>query len=296
MSGLKQLRTRIRSIKSTQKITKAMHVVAAAKLKKVKDKAENLNEFSYILEDIMYDISKRISVMDLSDVDKKFFDENLLGKTHLMVLMTSERGLCGSFNSSSIKKIKLDIDELEKQNKKVKILVVGKKGIDALRNTKYQDMIEQYYNVSKGNYECISLDLKNKIISMVEAGQVGACYIYYNKFKNAMTQVMTREQVLPVERKSSDMGDDSSSTYVSSFEYEGIGTIHEIINLYISGQINYAILQSRASEEGSRMTAMDNATRNAGELIDGLTLKLNRSRQAIITTELTEIISGAEAL
>ncbi|MDA9163598.1 ATP synthase F1 subunit gamma [Rickettsiaceae bacterium] len=290
MSGLKQLRNRVKSIKSTQKITKAMHVVSAAKLKKVKDQAENFNEYSSVLADIMHDISTGGNLVDLKPCDRMFFSKTLKDMPHLLVIMTSERGLCGGFNSAVIRKAKRDISKLRKENKEVKLLVIGKKGRDALKG-KYSDIIVEYYHNTKNNVECIAREVKNKIIEMVEQEEIGACYMYYNRFKNAMTQIMTKEQILPAKHS----GDRKNST-VSEYEYEGDGLVHSVIDLYINGEINYGLLQSKASEEGARMTAMDNATRNAGELIDKLTLKLNRSRQAIITTELTEIISGAEAL
>jgi len=290
MSGLKQLRNRVKSIKSTQKITKAMHVVSAAKLKKVKDQAENFNEYSSVLADIMYDISTGSNLMDLTLGDRKFFCKTMKDMPHLLIVMTSERGLCGGFNSSVIRKVKLDISKLQKQGKEVKLLVIGKKGRDALKG-KYSDIIVEYFHNTKNNVECIAREVKNKIVKMVEQEEIGACYMYYNRFKNAMTQIITKEQILPAKHS----GNRKNST-VSEYEYEGTGLVHTVINLYINGEINYGLLQSKASEEGARMTAMDNATRNAGELIDKLTLKLNRSRQAIITTELTEIISGAEAL
>ncbi len=310
MSGLKQLRNRVKSIKSTQKITKAMHVVAAAKLKKVKDKAANLNDYSMVLAGIMRDIFKKDSFMQMPEKDHKFFSNDLKEMTHLLIVLTSERGLCGSYNSSIVRKVKLDIKKLEKAGRDYKLLVVGKKGIDALSD--YSDKIIEAHNISKDNYEAVARGLKNSLIKMVEEAEVGACYMYYNKFKNAMTQIMTKDQILPVEndideqeeentllQKNTERGESKvaeETSYKTDFEYEGKDIVHNVINLYINGQIKYGLLQSRASEEGARMTAMDNATRNAGDLIDKLTLQLNRSRQAIITTELTEIISGAEAL
>jgi F-type H+-transporting ATPase subunit gamma len=288
MSGLKHLRNRVKSIKSTQKITKAMHVVSAAKLKKVKEQAECLNDYSRVLSDVMYDISTSDNLMDLSPNDRKFFSKELKNMPHLLIVMTSERGLCGSFNSNVIKKVKFEIKKFEADGKEVKLLVIGKKGIDSLKN-EFGKKIIGYYHVAHGNYEHVAREVKAKIMELVESEQVGACYMYYNKFKNALTQVITEEQILPASVRSE--GNSSSSS-----EYEGAGLVHNVINLYIGGQINYGLLQSRASEEGSRMTAMDNATRNAGELIEKLTLQLNRSRQAIITTELTEIISGAESV
>ena len=290
MSSLKQLRNRVKSIRSTQKITKAMHVVSAAKLKKVKEQAGNLNEYSSVLGDIMHDISTGGNLMDLPDNDRKFFSKTLKEMTHLLIVMTSERGLCGGFNSSVIRLVKKDIKKLQEEGKQVRLLVVGKKGRDAFKG-QYSEMIKAYYHNTKGNIEYISREVKNKIIALVENREVGACYMYYNRFKNAMTQVLTKERILPVKNT-----DDTEINDVSEYEYEGDNLVHDVINLYISGKINYGLLQSKASEEGARMTAMDNATRNAGALVDKLTLQLNRSRQATITTELTEIISGAEAV
>ena len=289
MTGLKQLRNRVKSIKSTQKITKAMHVVSAAKLRKIKEQAENLNSYSMVLGNIMNDIATGSNIIDLPAETRKFFSKKLKEMTHLLVVLTSERGLCGSFNTSVIRKVKSDIEQLNNEGKQVKLLVVGKKGWDVL-NAQYSHMIAGYYP-NNHDTECMSKKVKNMIVELVESGEVGACYVYYNKFKNAMMQILTKDRILPAK----DNGEAEKNT-VSEYEYEGEELVHRIINLYISGQLNYAMLQSKASEEGARMTAMDNATNNASELVDKLTLKLNRSRQAIITTELTEIISGAEAV
>ena len=290
MSGLKQLRQRVKSIKSTQKVTKAMHIVSAAKLKKIKERAEALNDYSAVLGDVMYEISNSMDTIKLSDNDRKFFSKGLVKLPRLLIVMTSERGLCGSFNSSVIKKVKDDINKLEKEGVEVKLLLVGKKGYNFFIRSAAEKIVD-YYHVTNGNYECISREVKDRVISMVERGEVGSCYMYYNEFKNAMTQIMTIEQILPAKAMK-----EKNGQFIAEYEYEGSSLIHNVISLYIHGEINYGLLQSRASEEGARMTSMDNATRNAGELIDELTLKLNRSRQAIITTELTEIISGAEAI
>ncbi len=289
MSGLKQLRNRVRSIKSTQKITKAMQVVSASKLKKVKEQAFNLNEYSKNLACIMRSYIKNRDYLTLETNDQKFFSNELLNLPHLLILMSSERGLCGGFNSSVVKKLKKHIKSLENDNKEVKILVVGKKGYDGIKS-EFDDKIIEYFNINKDNYECVAVAARNLIIEKIEKQEIGACFMYYNRFKNAMTQIATAEQILPI------VEDDEFEDSTLDYEYEGADIMHEIIKLYIGGEINYGLLQSKASEEGARMTAMDNATRNANDLIDKLTLQLNRSRQAMITTELTEIISGAEAL
>ncbi|RTK93617.1 MAG: ATP synthase F1 subunit gamma [Rickettsiales bacterium] len=295
MSNLKQLRNRVKTIKSTQKITKAMHVVSAAKLNKIKDQAFNLNNFSQALAEVMYDISNSGNLMDLPSDDRKFFNDDMEKLPHLLVVITSERGLCGSFNSNIIKRAKAEIKSFQKLGKSFKLLIIGKKGRDALR-IDYADKIIGYYHVSHGNYECVSREVKDKIIALVQQEEVGACDIFYNKFINAMTQLVSVEQMLPAQNQETDSSSQLDSNKVTHYEYEGEGLVHDVIDLYIHGEINYALLQSRASEEGARMTAMDNSTKNAKELINKFTLKLNRSRQAIITTELTEIISGAEAI
>lgn len=311
MSGLKELRNRVGSINSTKKITKAMQVVSAAKLKKLKEQAEQLNHFSDELGEMMYDIAKSANPTDLPERDRRFFDKNICDLPKLLVVMTSERGLCGGFNGQIIKAVKNDIKQFKSEGIEVRLIIIGKKGHDALKG-KYSDLIEEYLHLGRDDEACVSIALRRRVIEMVEAGKVGNCYLYYNKFKNAMTQVMTRVQVLPANKhKPKDQGlakEDLKGQGVNKtsnlanndaghkYEYEGRGLVRDVINLYLDGQINYGLLQSKASEEGARMTAMDNATRNAGELIDKLTLQLNRSRQASITTELTEIISGAEAL
>ena len=294
MSGLKQLRNRVKSVKSTQKITKAMQVVSAAKLRRVKSRAEVLDDYSSVLVKMMNDIRLNINFIDLNPIDRKFFKEDITGKSCLFVVMTSERGLCGSFNSQIIRAVKRDIAKFAERNIKVRLIVVGKKGYDALKGG-YSDIIEEYYHVTKEQFLPVVLQIKDKIINLTEQDEIGGCYLYYNEFKNALTQIMTRISVFPVEQLDENQ-QKNSEVSTSLFEYEGSNLANTLINLYITGVIKYGFLQNKASEEAARMTAMDNATRNAGELIDKLTLKLNRSRQAIITTELTEIISGAEAL
>ncbi len=296
MSGLKHLRNRVKSIKSTQKITKAMQLVSAAKLRRVKDGAEALDDYSSILTNIMNDVKLNLNLMHLTSFEQKFFNnEDIKKKTHLCVVMTSERGLCGSFNSQIIKAVKRDITKYQEQNVKVKLIIAGKKGYDAIKS-QYSDLIEEYYHIIKEQYLPVALAIKNKIISLTDQDEIGSCFLYYNEFKNALVQVMTKVSIFPVEILNINEQKENSKLPDSSFEYEGSNLVSSLIDLYVIGMIKHAFLQNRASEEAARMTAMDSATRNAGELIDKLTLQLNRSRQAIITTELTEIISGAEAL
>lgn len=307
MASLKQFRNRIKSIKSSEKITKAMQMVAASKLQKLKHQISNSDPYLKVLSAIMKDFVESGLLEDLSINEQRYFigDEN---KADLFIVITSERGLCGSFNSSLIKKVKADISKVERDGRQVKLLIVGKKGYDLLKG-KYRDIIDGRYNIVKGEKTgSLFTNIKLRVLELIDKAQVGRCYIYYNKFKNAITQEPTKQCLLPAEidndltipeklstdKLSSEISNNKKEKIVSKFEFEGVGLIHNVIELYINGVVNYTLLQSRASEEGARMTAMDNATKNAGDMISKLTLKLNRSRQAIITKELIEIISGAE--
>lgn len=287
MSGLKILRNRIRSVKSTQKITKAMHIVSAAKLAKIKDKATKLDDFSHILSNMIRHVAKEYE-RNLPEEYKYFFESEISSLPHLLLIFTTERGLCGGFNSSIIKKAKADIAEYQNLGQKFKLIIIGKKGIDAFREN-YSEFTDSTYHIIGNDYELVVQEIKKRVMSLVENKQVGSCFAYYNEFKNALVQILSKEQILPAR-----IHDEIDIDNV--FDFEGEGLIGNLINLYIYGEIKYILLQNKASEEGARMTTMDNSTRNAGELIDKLTLKLNRSRQAIITTELAEIIAGAEAL
>ncbi|KIJ88410.1 ATP synthase F1 subunit gamma [Rickettsia asembonensis] len=288
MSNLKQLRTRIKSVKSTQKITKAMQLVSASKMAKIKSQIANSNFYIEAISKMMSDILS-IDMYELSIEEQKFFN-TIPNKANLLIVMTSQRGLCGTFNYSIIKQVKNDIKELENKGEQIKLIIIGKKGYEALKR-QYANYIDSYFELPKIHDENLMLQVKQKIMSLVANLEVSNCVIYFNKFKNAMTQIMTRQQVLPIEKYH-----DDSKIENDHYEYEGENLISNLINLYVNSQINYALLQSRASEEGARMTAMENATNNANDLISKLVLKLNRSRQAIITTELIEIIAGSEAV
>lgn len=304
MASLKQLRNRVKSIKTTQKITKAMQMVAASKLQKIKHQLSDSGLFLEVLSNMMAELTINGNLQDLPVKAQRFFKENNVNnKPELFVIITSERGLCGSFNSSIIKKLKKDIKASELEGKEIKLIIIGKKGYDLLKNI-YPNYIDTYYNFT-ANASDLFIQIKQKIVNLVEEEKIGACFLYFNRFKNALTQIPTLKRLLPVEKvenntslglsgKAEKKFDDDIKP--SNYEYEGENLILNMINLYINGQINFALLQSRASEEGARMTAMDNATKNAGDMIDKVTLILNRSRQAIITKELTEISAGAEAV
>ncbi|MCC8368957.1 MAG: F0F1 ATP synthase subunit gamma [Rickettsia endosymbiont of Oxypoda opaca] len=292
MSNLKQLRSRVKSIKSTQKITKAMQLVSAAKLAKVKSQIVNSGYYVEAIQKMMATILSGNNIYDLSVEDQKFFLNEQQNKSHLLIVLTSERGLCGTFNSSIIKQVKTDIIDLENNGSQIKLIIIGKKGYETLKK-EYSNYIDSYFELSKTYDENLLFQIKQKIMEAVENSEISHCSVYFNKFKNAMMQVITKQPILPVEQYTK-VQKEKAVSYI--YEYEGENLIANMINLYINSQINYALLQNMASEEGARMTAMENATNNANEIIDKLTLKLNRSRQAIITNELIEIIAGAEAV
>jgi F-type H+-transporting ATPase subunit gamma len=289
MSGLKQLRSRIKSIKTTQKITKAMQLVSSAKFRKIKPKLTDSMPYVETLRHIIEGVASSDNLRNLSKEELKFFARDVKSTPDLLVVITSERGLCGGFNASIIRKVKADIAALQAIGSSVKLLIIGKKGYDALKG-KYAQYIHGYHRVLGENVENVVNVIKHKVIDMVENNEIDSCYVYFNKFKNAMMQSVVREKLLPIASSV------NTAKNPVSYEYEGNSLVFKLIHLYIQGELNFSLLNSRASEEGARMTAMDNATKNATEIVKKLTLELNRSRQATITKELTEIIAGSESL
>jgi F-type H+-transporting ATPase subunit gamma len=290
MASLDDLKKRISSVKSTQKITKAMKMVAAAKLRRAQENAEKGRPYSEKMNNIILNLSSGIS-------DKENAPKLLAGtgeeKTHLCVVMTSDRGLCGGFNSNIIKKAKSYFSKILDENKELKIITVGSKGNDQLKRT-YGDKIIQNISFKESkNANYFDADKVGKvIIEKFEAGEFDVCTIFYNKFKNVITQIPQAQQIIPL----NDEGNENSSDESYEFEPDEDEILSNLLPKNISTQIFKAMLENSASEQGSRMSAMDNATRNAGEMVDKLTIEYNRSRQAAITKELIEIISGAESL
>lgn len=289
MPDLKHLRSRITSIKSTQKITKAMQMVSASKLKKLKSQVLNSEHYVNLVNHIAFNTLNQ-NTDNLSLLEQKFFNVQNPINTKLLIIITSERGLCGPFNAGIIKKLRLDISELNKQGVDFKLIIIGTKGYNNLWH-EYKNHVEKYFNFSKNEQGIIILQMQQQIVELISSGQVGECFVYFNKFKNIMTQEPSKEQIAPVEPR-----DTLYDNHLMNYEYEGDNLVLNTINSYIKGHINFALLHSITSEEASRMISMDNATKNAKDMIDKLTLQLNRSRQAMITKELIEIISGAEAL
>jgi F-type H+-transporting ATPase subunit gamma len=295
MPNLNDLKKRIASVKSTQKITKAMKMVAAAKLRKAQEAAEQSRPYSDNMKNLMDSISRGFVQTDSS---RNLLTGNDEDKTYLLVLFTSERGLCGGFNSQISKALREKVVDLQKENKTVKIICIGKKGYDIVKR-QYGDQIVDTVDLSavKSIQYGDAKKISDKIIKMYFDAEFDKCLIFYNKFKSVISQIPTEQQVVPAEIVESD-NDENISRDNSFFEFEPNEKeiLEELLPLNFAVQIFKALLESSASEQGSRMSAMDNASRNASDMIDSLTLFYNRSRQAVITKELIEIISGAEAV
>ena len=291
MASLDDLKKRITSVKSTQKITKAMKMVAAAKLKRAQESAEKGRPYSEKMNNVILNLSSSIS-------DKNNAPKLLSGtgndKIHLCVIMTSDRGLCGGFNANIIKKAKSYFSKLKKEGKQLKIVTVGSKGNDQLKRAYGDKIIENISFKNSKNANYFDAEKVGKtIIERFEKEEFDVCTIFYNQFKNVITQVPQAQQIIPLHTENND---ENKSEESYEFEPDEDEILSNLLPKNISTQIFKAMLENSASEQGARMSAMDNATRNAGEMVDKLTIEYNRSRQAAITKELIEIISGAESL
>ena len=292
MPSLDDLKKRISSVKSTQKITKAMKMVAAAKLRRAQESAEKGRPFSDKMNGILLNICSSVS-------DKDNAPKLLVGtgkdQVHLCLVITADRGLCGGFNTNICRKAKNYFEKILKEGKTLKIFTVGTKGYDQLKRMYGKYIVEKknfkgYKKITFKEAE----DISKKVIELFNESQFDVCKIFYNKFKNVITQIPQEQQVIPMENFK--IGEEKKSENFYEFEPEENEILSDLIPRNISTQIFKAFLENAASEQGSRMTAMDNATRNAGDLVEKLTITYNRSRQAAITKELIEIISGAESL
>ena len=292
MPSLKDLRNRISSVKSTKKITSAMKMVAAAKLKKAQDSAERSRPYSEKMQNIILNLTKSIS-------DPENAPKLLVGtgndKTYLCVVMTADKGLCGGFNSNICKKSKEYINNLLKDNREVKIITVGSKSFDQMKRNYGNCIIEKLTFKNQREIKVTDAQkISNKIISMFHKNEFDVCTIFYSKFKSVISQEPIVQQIIPVKN----VNNNDRITNDQNYEYEPDQEeiLDSLLPKNITTQIFKGLLENAASEQGARMSAMDNATRNAGDLIDKLTINYNRSRQAVITKELIEIISGAETL
>ena len=295
MPNLKELKNRQVSVKATQKITRAMQMVAAAKLNKAQESAQRARPYASKISNVMSNL--------LSSVDEGSAPQLMIGNgndnIHLLVVATADRGLCGAFNSNIVKLANQEIKALLSNGKQVKILCIGKKGYDLLRrnhNDKIIDFIslKEVKNVSFNEAEIIG----SNILKRFEEGEFDVCKLFYSNFKSVISQIPVVQQLVPLSFEAEQSSEESSISDNSIYDYEPeeSDVMEELLPLNLKVQIFQGLLENAASEQGSRMSAMDNATRNAGEMINKLTLQYNRTRQAIITKELIEIISGAEAL
>jgi len=309
MPSLKDLKVRIKSVKSTQKITKAMKMVAAAKLRRAKEAAENARPYSEAMERLLASLAASINAG--ADVPKLLSGT---GKddTHLIVVASSDRGLCGGFNSSIVRATRRKIRELQGAGKKVKLIFIGRKGFEQLQMEYGALMIGRTEIKAKrvGYHDAEALSAM--VIEKFANGEFDVSHIVYNKFKSAISQEVTFQQMIPLESSSRGIAEAGISTSVTrspaplgvaendvkpyEYEPEESEILAELLPRNLGVQIYKALLENAASEQGARMSAMDNATRNAGDMIKKLNLKYNRTRQAAITKELIEIISGAEAV
>jgi F-type H+-transporting ATPase subunit gamma len=290
VASLKELKGRINSVKSTQKITKAKQMVAAAKLRKAQAAAEAARPYASRLAEVMASLASKITV---SEHSPKLLAGTGADRVHLLVVANSDKGLAGAFNSNIVKAALVTARELEGQGKTVLFYLIGKKGRAVIRRN-YPNAILAQFDTSEvrepgyGEAERIA----DELVKLYEAGKFDVAHLFYSKFKNALTQTPTEQQIIPVPAPKVATASDA----VVEYEPDEEDILAALLPRYLRTQIFGALLENNASEQGASMTAMDNATRNAGDLINKLTIQYNRSRQAAITTELIEIIAGAEAL
>jgi F-type H+-transporting ATPase subunit gamma len=291
MASLDDLRKRIVSVKSTQKITKAMKMVAAAKLRKAQENAERGRPYSEKMQNIILNLTDSIS--DPSNAPKLLVGTGS-EHTHLCVVMTSDRGLCGGFNTNICRLAKNYFLKVLKEGKTLKIITIGSKGHDQLKREYSKHIINKLSFKDKKKISFSEADEVGKLIlDLFDKNEFDKCILFYNNFKNVMTQIPQAQQIIPAEKKDSSPNNDE---IFYEFEPDEDEILEDLLPKNISTQVFKAFLENSASEQGSRMTAMDSATRNAGDLVKSLTIVYNRSRQAAITKELIEIISGAESL
>ena len=296
MPTLKEIKTQINSVGSTKKITSAMKMVAASKLRRSQEKAEAARPYSERLE-------KMLSSLASSGTSGEGVIQLLTGtgkdERYLVVPVTADRGLCGGFNSSINRDTTKFVKSLEEGGKKVQLITVGKKSRDFFNRIMKEKIVQSFADLGSSGVDYnIALEISNKIQSMYFDNQFDKCIIVYNKYKSIISQEVTHQQLIPLDIKSSDQQSEEQVKDNSIYDYEPDEEtiLKDLLPKNVSIQIFKVLLESNAGEQGARMAAMDNATRNAGEMIDNLTLIYNRTRQAVITRELIEIISGAESV
>ncbi len=295
MPSLKDLKNRIESVKSTRKITKAMQMVAAAKLRRAQEAAEQARPYA---EDFNAVVAGLAASVAGSDSAPKLLRGTGKDNVHLLIVMTAERGLCGGFNHNICKLARAEIHALKEAGKTVKIITVGKKGRDALKR-EFGDLfvdhvdLTQVKNLSYTDAQVAAI----KVLELFEDGEFDVAKIFYSKFQNVVTQIPTMQQIIPAKPEVEEVEEGTENApLVRDYEPDEVSILEALLPRGVATAIFSGLLENGASEQGARMSAMDNATRNAGEMIEKLTIEYNRSRQAVITNELIEIISGAEAL
>jgi F-type H+-transporting ATPase subunit gamma len=301
MANLKDLRLRITSVKSTQKITSAMKMVAASKLRRAQAAAEEGRPYAERMERMLGELTSSLSSMDGAP---KLLAGSGKDETHLVVAITADRGLCGGFNGSIIRNTKRKLLDLQAEGKKVKLLCLGRKGRDALNREFSNQIINTFEGLTKTGVDfAVTRDVASNLVERFEAEEFDFCTIIYNKFVSVISQEVTIQQVIPFaipESKGNEADDakaaDKNQNAMYLMEPSEEEILDDLLPRNLSVQLYKALLESNASEHGARMSAMDNATRNAGDMLDDLTMTYNRTRQAVITSELIEIISGAEAV
>ena len=296
MPSLKDLRTRIRSVQSTQKITAAMKVVAASRLRRAQEQAEAARPYAHRMERMLASLAQRMTGLPTAP-------PLLVGtgkaETHLIVVATSDRGLAGGFNASILRETRRRIRELEAAGSRVMLLTIGRKGRDGLRRDYHRQIHDSLTDVGRRHLSFDEArDIADRILVLFRGGSFDVCTIVYNRFRSAITQIVTAQQLVPFPVAAEGEADAVSAATAGVYEFEPSEEeiLDNLLPQNLAVQVYAALLENAASEQGARMTAMDNATRNAGDMIARLTLNYNRTRQAAITKELIEIISGAEAL
>jgi F-type H+-transporting ATPase subunit gamma len=292
MPSLKDLRVRIRSVKSTQKITSAMKMVAASRLRRAQEQAEAARPYAQRMERMLSSLAGKMAGMPGAP---PLLAGTGRDATQLMIVASSDRGLAGGFNSTILREARRQIRRLQGEGKTVKILTVGRKARDSLRRDYGRLIVDSLTDIGRKRVAYSEAKgISDKILAMFASGGFDSCTIVFNRFQSAMTQIVTVQQLIPFAAPEKEAETGASGVY--EFEPDEEEILKALLPNNLAMQIFTALLENVASEQGARMTAMDNATRNAGEMIDRLTINYNRTRQAVITKELIEIISGAEAL
>ncbi len=292
MASLKELKGRINSVKSTQKITKAKQMVAAAKLRKAQSAAEAARPYAARLAEVMGSLAGKITV---SENSPKLLAGTGKDQVHLLVVANSDKGLCGAFNSNIVKAALVKARALEAEGKTVLFYLVGHKGRAVVRRLYPKAVLAMFDTTDVREPGFAEAEkIAAELVSLYDDGKFDIAHLFYSRFQSALAQVPTEQQIIPVPAPKAEAG--NSDGAVVEYEPEEEAILAELLPRYLRTQLFGALLENQASEQGASMTAMDNATRNAGDLINKLTIQYNRSRQAAITTELIEIIAGAEAL